>query len=106
MSTPQGFLRLRKVIAPSGSIPVSRSTWYARVATGEFPPPVKVGRMSLWAVEEIDALIARLKQDDKRHCEDSAYGYRPRRSAVDAVKETHRLICRGYPHAIVDAAAP
>src|SRR5246127_3975959 len=28
--------------------------------------------------------------------EDSAYGYRPRRSAVDAVKETHRLICRGY----------
>src|SRR5215470_3310669 len=27
--------------------------------------------------------------------EDSAYGYRPRRSAVDAIKETHRLICRG-----------
>ena len=28
--------------------------------------------------------------------EDSAYGYRPRRSAVDAVKEAHRPICRGY----------
>ena len=28
--------------------------------------------------------------------EDSAHGYRPRRSAVDAVKETHRLLCRGY----------
>src|SRR5271166_6513862 len=28
--------------------------------------------------------------------EDNAYGYRPRRSAVDAVKETHRLIRRGY----------
>ncbi len=27
--------------------------------------------------------------------EDCAYGYRPRRSAVDAVKEAHRLICRG-----------
>ena len=26
--------------------------------------------------------------------EDSAYGYRPRRSAIDAVKETHRLMCR------------
>ena len=26
--------------------------------------------------------------------EDSAYGYRPLRSAVDAVKETHRLVCR------------
>ena len=34
--------------------------------------------------------------------EDSAYGYRPRRSAVDAVKETHRLICRGYTD-VVDA---
>ena len=34
--------------------------------------------------------------------EESAYGYRPRRSAVDAVKETHRLICRGYTD-VVDA---
>jgi RNA-directed DNA polymerase len=34
--------------------------------------------------------------------EDSAYGYRPRHSAVDAVKETHRLICRGYTD-VVDA---
>src|SRR6202140_241859 len=34
--------------------------------------------------------------------EDGAYGYRPRRSAVDAVKETHRLLCRGYTD-VVDA---
>ena len=34
--------------------------------------------------------------------EDSAYGYRPRRSAVDAIKETHWLICRGYTD-VVDA---
>ena len=34
--------------------------------------------------------------------EDGAYGYRPRRSAVDAVKEAHRLICRGYTD-VVDA---
>jgi RNA-directed DNA polymerase len=34
--------------------------------------------------------------------EDSAYGYRPRRSAIDAVKETHRLICRGHTD-VVDA---
>ena len=34
--------------------------------------------------------------------EDNAYGYRPRRSAVDAVKETHRLICRGYTD-VIDA---
>src|SRR4051794_34154834 len=34
--------------------------------------------------------------------EDSAYGYRPRRSAIDAVKEVRRLICRGYTD-VVDA---
>ena len=34
--------------------------------------------------------------------EDNAYGYRPRRSAVDAVKETHRLMRRGYTD-VVDA---
>ena len=34
--------------------------------------------------------------------EDSAYGYRPRRGAVDAIKEVHRLIGRGYTD-VVDA---
>jgi RNA-directed DNA polymerase len=34
--------------------------------------------------------------------EDNAYGYRPTRGAVDAVKEVHRLICRGYTD-VVDA---
>src|SRR6516164_4511664 len=34
--------------------------------------------------------------------EDSVYGYRPTRGAVDAVKEVHRLICRGYTD-VVDA---
>ena len=34
--------------------------------------------------------------------EDSAYGYRPARGAVDAVKEAHRLIGRGYTD-VVDA---
>src|SRR5476651_1814704 len=34
--------------------------------------------------------------------EDSAYGYRPRRGAADAIKEVHRLLCRGYTD-VVDA---
>jgi RNA-directed DNA polymerase len=34
--------------------------------------------------------------------EDSAYGYRPVRGAVDTVKEVHRLICRGHTD-VVDA---
>ena len=34
--------------------------------------------------------------------EDNAYGYRPVRGAIDAVKEVRRLICRGYTD-VVDA---
>ena len=34
--------------------------------------------------------------------EDNAYGYRPGRSAADAIKEVHRLICRGHTD-VVDA---
>jgi RNA-directed DNA polymerase len=34
--------------------------------------------------------------------EDGAYGYRPRRSGTDAIKEVHRLVIRGYSD-VVDA---
>jgi RNA-directed DNA polymerase len=34
--------------------------------------------------------------------DDSAYGYRPRRGAADAIKAVHRLVCRGYSD-VVDA---
>src|SRR6516164_9402020 len=34
--------------------------------------------------------------------EDIAYGYRPRRGASDAIKEVHRLLCRGHTD-VVDA---
>src|SRR5271157_3158536 len=34
--------------------------------------------------------------------EDTAYGYRPKRGAGDAIKEVHRLLCRGYTD-VVDA---
>ena len=34
--------------------------------------------------------------------EDTAYGYRPKRCGADAIKEVHRLICRGYTD-VVDA---
>ena len=32
----------------------------------------------------------------------SAYGYRPKRGGLDAIKEVHTLICRGYTD-VVDA---
>jgi predicted DNA-binding transcriptional regulator AlpA len=54
-----GFVRLPSIIAPSGPIPVSKSTWWAGVKSGRFPKPVKLGpRITAWRVEDIRALIA------------------------------------------------
>lgn len=41
-------------------VPVGKSCWWAGVASGRFPAPVKVGtgRGSFWKVESIRALIA------------------------------------------------
>ncbi len=69
MEIPQsGFLRLRQIIGDSKSkpplapiIPVGKSTWWMKVANGEYPAPVKLGpRTTAWRVEDIRALVARL----------------------------------------------
>ncbi len=40
-------------------IPVKKSCWWAGVASGRFPKPVKLGpRVTAWRVEDIRALIA------------------------------------------------
>lgn len=60
-----GFLRLRSIIGnPKANppvpplIPVGRATWWAGVAAGRYPKPVKLGqRCTAWRVEDIRALI-------------------------------------------------
>jgi prophage regulatory protein len=55
-----GLRRLKAVIAPGGPIPVGRSTSYAGIKTGRFPPPVRfgaLGRITAWREEHIQALI-------------------------------------------------
>lgn len=53
-----GFLRLKKILAPNGPIPVSKSTWWAGIKDGRFPKPVKLGpRTTAWRVEDIRRLI-------------------------------------------------
>jgi len=53
-----GFLRAKDVLM---FFPVSRSSWWAGVAEGRYPAPVKLGpRMSAWRVEDIRDLIAKL----------------------------------------------
>ncbi|MEH6725488.1 MAG: AlpA family phage regulatory protein [Hyphomicrobiales bacterium] len=53
-----GFVRLSAILAPSGPIPVSKSTWWAGVKDGRFPKPVKLGpRITAWRVDDIRTLI-------------------------------------------------
>ena len=53
-----GFVRLHQILAPSGPIPVSKSSWWAGVKEGRFPQPVKLGpRTTVWRAEEIRALF-------------------------------------------------
>jgi prophage regulatory protein len=49
-----GFIRLPVVLQ---HIPVARSTWWAGVRDGRFPPPVKIGGVTTWRVEDIRDLI-------------------------------------------------
>ncbi len=63
-----GYLRLRHIIGDASAtppippiIPVSRSTWWAGVKTGRFPPAVKLGpAITVWRVEDIRKLIDQL----------------------------------------------
>lgn len=53
-----GFARLSQILAPSGPIPVSKSTWWQGVKDGRFPKPQKLGpRTTVWRVEDIRALF-------------------------------------------------
>jgi predicted DNA-binding transcriptional regulator AlpA len=64
VSPDEGFLRLEDVIAPHGPIPVKKSTWWAGVASGRFPKPVKCGRLTFWRRRDIRELIARIERGE------------------------------------------
>jgi predicted DNA-binding transcriptional regulator AlpA len=55
---PGGFVRLSKVLAPGGPLPISKSTWWNGVREGRYPQPVKLGpRITAWRTEDIRDLI-------------------------------------------------
>jgi prophage regulatory protein len=63
-----GFLRLPQIIGdPKATppippiIPVKKSCWWDGVKTGRFPQPVKLGRCTMWRVEDIRELIASVR---------------------------------------------
>lgn len=60
-----GFLRLPQIIGDPNAeppipaiIPLKKSAWWAGIASGRFPKPVKFGRCTMWRVEDILSLIA------------------------------------------------
>lgn len=63
----EGFVRLPAIVAPHGVFPVSKSAWWAGIAAGRYPKPVKLSeRTSAWTVEDIRKLIASTKADHDR----------------------------------------
>lgn len=60
-----GFLRLSQIVGNLKAnppvppiIPVSKSSWWAGVKSGIYPPPVKIGaRTTAWRAEDIRTLI-------------------------------------------------
>jgi prophage regulatory protein len=58
------LLRIKDIVGnPSegirGYLPISRSAWWAGVASGKYPKPIKLGaRTTCWRESEIFALIA------------------------------------------------
>lgn len=53
-----GFVRLPLILQ---HVPISKSTWWAGVREGRYPPPVKISAAcTAWRAESIHALIASL----------------------------------------------
>ncbi len=59
------LLRLSSILAPNGPIPVSKSTWWKKVRSGEFPPAVKLSeRVTCWKEQDVMALIKRFEDGE------------------------------------------
>lgn len=58
-----GFLRLKQIIGDRkrgtpGVIPIGPTSWWAGIAAGKYPKPLKLGpKTTVWRVEDIRALI-------------------------------------------------
>lgn len=64
-----GFLRLAQILGNPRAkppippiIPISKSSWYAGIASGRYPKSVKLSRnTAVWKIEDVLALIASAK---------------------------------------------
>ena len=84
-----GFLRVQQIVGDPKAdppipaiIPVCRSTWWAGVRSGRFPAPTRGlgGRITVWRVEDIRALIERATESE-RSAQEGSTGASSRESA-------------------------
>lgn len=54
-----GFVRLPTILT---HIPVSKSLFWDKVRKGEFPKPVKLGRVTMWRAEDIQNLVRQIEE--------------------------------------------
>lgn len=57
---PERLLRLKQVLAPAGPVPFGKSKWWDGVRKGDYPQPVRHGRVTAWRESDIRALIERI----------------------------------------------
>lgn len=59
---PAGLYRLRSIVRVKGNvaplIDVAPSTWWAGVASGRFPKPVRNGRLTFWLGADLLGCVA------------------------------------------------
>jgi prophage regulatory protein len=55
------LLTLPEIVAPRGIIPISRSGFYQRVKSGDFPAPIRMFGRSFWTETQIHELLARIR---------------------------------------------
>lgn len=61
----EGFVRLPQILAV---IPISKSQFWLGIKNGRFPRPIKLGaKTTVWRVEDIRELIARLSQNTDKN---------------------------------------
>ncbi len=72
-----GFVRLPQILRV---LPIGKSTWWAGVRTGRYPPPVRMGPgMSMWRVSEIRELLSELAESPQsRRDRPGVAGFEPR----------------------------
>jgi hypothetical protein len=53
----QALYRVDEIAGPNGMFPISKSSWWAGVKSGQYPQPVRLGpRTTAWRVEDLEQL--------------------------------------------------